>query len=190
MKFNTEMVERIVREEVQSHLRDLVEAGDVSLDDAESDTSDKEKKGKEKPKLGRTPDIVKNKPADKKGPKDPGPKPADKADTTKPDEQRPKGQAKDAPKELPTQDEPEDAEIEKDVDDGERDGSKKPGGKISSEVTGKTVQSITMSPKSKILPGAQEIELQFKEMSDPLKIMITKTGAVKFFFRGALHDML
>ena len=64
------------------------------------------------------------------------------------------------------------------------------GGEIASQVTGKTIQSITMEPKSKILPGAQELTLTFKEIPDPLKVLITKTGMVKFFMKNGIHNKL
>jgi hypothetical protein len=56
-------------------------------------------------------------------------------------------------------------------------------------VQGKTLQSITASPKSKVLPGAQEIELQFDGSPDPLRILVTKAGQIRFFLKG-LHNKL
>lgn len=125
------------------------------------------------------PDVVDAEKEDQKAKK-----PDDKKQAKQPDKQEPKA------KELPVADEPEaDKDLEKDVADepGAEDAEDVTGGKIADEISGKTIQSVTMEPKSKTLPGAQEIVLTFKEIPDPLKILVTKTGQVKFFFRG-LHN--
>lgn len=96
------------------------------------------------------------------------------------------------PKELPVPEDPAtDKTLEKDVaaPDEVEDAEDVTGGKIADEITGKSVQSITMDPKSKTLPGAQEIVITFRDIPDPLKILVTKTGAVKFFFKG-IHNTL
>lgn len=115
---------------------------------------------------------------------------------------KPDGETKDVPKDLPKdmnkgdktppkpkeqeiEKEPADKEIEKDVDDKEADAKSK----VGDEITGKTIQSVTMEPDSKILPGAQEIVLTFNEITDPLKILLTKSGKVAFYFRG-LHNTI
>lgn len=93
-------------------------------------------------------------------------------------------------KALPVEDEPTaDPELEKDVADPEaaEDAEDITGGEIADQVTGKTIQSITMEPKSKTLPGAQEIVLTFNEIQDSLKILVMKSGQVKFYFKG-LHN--
>jgi hypothetical protein len=81
---------------------------------------------------------------------------------------------------------PEDKEIESDAYGEES----KPGDKLSNELVGKTVQSMTMEPSSKLLPGAQEIVLTFNEITDPLRILVGKTGKVSFFFRNSLHNLV
>lgn len=91
------------------------------------------------------------------------------------------------PKELPVEEEPEDDELEKDIVDS--DDEKEAGGKIADEVTGKSIQSITHEPKSKLMPGSQEIVLTFREISDPLRIIVTKSGIVKFFFKGLNNSL-
>lgn len=165
MKIKRSELERIVKEELANHIRELTEA---PKDDKEPSVvdADNEKKGKEKQG-----DKDNKKPAPAK--KDKAPK--------EPEE----------PNELPAEDEPEDAELEKDVsdDDSEEDADEVTGGKIADDLTGKTVQSLTMDPKSKTLPGAQEIVITFREVPDPLKILITKTGQVKFYYKG-LHNSL
>jgi len=64
-----------------------------------------------------------------------------------------------------------------------------PSGAINNEISGKTVQSITIEPKSKILPGSKEVTLTFGDTTDTLRILITPTGNVKFFWRGQLADL-
>jgi hypothetical protein len=91
----------------------------------------------------------------------------------------------DKEQEVPDEEDPADDEIEADVEDDES----KPSG-FSDELVGKTIQSVTREPKSKILPGAEEIVLTFNEITDPLRILVSKTGQVRFFFRNALHNLI
>ena len=188
MKIKRSVLEQIIREELASHIREMMNEApkddkdkkDFGLVDANAEKKGKEKKGgkgEEKPTTpqGGAPEV--------KGKKT-SPNQADK----------PKDKTVGA-KELPVPKEPEaDPELEKDVagenDPGEEeDAADITGSKIANEVSGKTIQSITMEPKSKLLPGAQEITLTFREIQDPLKILITKSGAVKFHFKG-LHNEL
>lgn len=173
MKIKKSVLEKIVREELARHLRSLQEAGKESAPGVE----DANKQGKDK-----ADDKKKKDKADGKSPKvasdastDPG------ADVT--------NVAKDVKKLPPPEDPQVDNELEKDVA-GAEDSADVTGGKISKDVTGKTIQSLTMEPKSKTLPGAQEIVLTFKEVPDPLKILITSTGQVKFYYKSALHNTL
>lgn len=169
MKIKRSVLERIIREELANHIHEMMEAPkdkeDTEVVDASSEKKDKEKpggKGEENP----------TKPQGSTGVKQAG--------------------AKAAVPEVPAADEPAaDDELETDVatPDDEEDPAEITGGKIADEVAGKTIQSITMEPKSKLLPGAMEIALTFREIPDPLKILITKTGQVKFHFKG-LHNEL
>lgn len=90
---------------------------------------------------------------------------------------------------------PMDPEEADDADEDEadaldQDGSgAEPTGAVNSELSGKTVQAITIEPKSKVLPGAKEVILTFNETTDSLRILVTGTGQVKFFYRGQLHDL-
>lgn len=86
---------------------------------------------------------------------------------------------------------PTDGEGEDDADaiDPEGDGGEEPSGVVNNEVSGKTVQAITIEPKSKVLPGAKEIVFSFNESTDALRVLVTSTGTVKFFWRGQLHDI-
>ncbi len=86
---------------------------------------------------------------------------------------------------------PTDGEGEDDEEaiDSDGTGGKEPSGAVNDELSGKTVQAITIEPKSQVLPGSKEIVLAFNETTDPLRILITQTGQVKFFWRGQLHDI-
>ena len=85
--------------------------------------------------------------------------------------------------EVPDTEDPSDDEIDPEGDDSAH-------GKLANELIGKTVQSITMEPKSKLLPGATEIVITFNEITDPLRILIGKTGQARFFFRNSLHNLI
>lgn len=170
MKIKRSVLERIIREELANHIHEMMEAPkdkeDTEVVDASAEKKDKEKpggKGEENP----------TKPQGSTGVKQPG--------------------SKDVAPEVSVGGEPEaDDELETDVatpDDEEEDPAEITGGKIADEIAGKTIQSISMEPKSKLLPGAMEIALTFREIPDPLKILITKTGQVKFHFKG-LHNEL
>lgn len=175
MKIKRSVLEQIVKEELASYARSLVEAPKekASVVDADDEKRAKEKEGGKGTEAPTKP---------QKGPEQPK-QPSKKA--------APAGQEE--PKELPAGEEPEaDDELDKNAaseEDAEEDAEEVTGGKIADAVTGKTVQSITMEPESKILPGAQEVTLTFREIPDPLKILITKSGQVKFHFRG-LHNTL
>lgn len=82
---------------------------------------------------------------------------------------------------------------EKDQDDAvdaDGTGGEKPSGAVNQGITGKTVQSITINPKSDVLKGAaKEVVITFNETTDPLRIIVTPTGMVEFFWGGQLHDI-
>jgi hypothetical protein len=86
---------------------------------------------------------------------------------------------------------PTDGEGEDDEEalDPEGDAGEEPSGAVNDFISGKTVQSMTIEPKSKVLPGAKEIVLTFNETTEPVRIMVTATGNVKFFSQGQLHDI-
>jgi hypothetical protein len=64
-----------------------------------------------------------------------------------------------------------------------------PSGAVNNEISGKTVQAITIEPRSKVLPGSREVIMTFNESTDALRILVTPTGQIKFFWRGQLHDI-
>lgn len=112
------------------------------------------------------------------------------------DKQKDKSVDKKPVKQEPVE-EPVDKDIEQDVNDTEdpedpedtEDPEDVTGGNIAKELEGKSIQSLTMEPKSKLMPGAQEIVLTFSQIPDPLRILIGKSGQVKFYFKG-LHNKL
>lgn len=85
-------------------------------------------------------------------------------------------------------DAPEEEDDEEAVDPN-GDAGENPSGAVNDEVSGKTVQAITVEPKSKVLPGSKEVVMTFNESTDALRILVTSTGQVKFFWRGQLHDI-
>ncbi len=174
MKIKRSVLEAMVREEFKNFLGGLFEAPkgpDVVDSEKEKKPEEDKKDAKNDAKAGKTDVQAKDQ-------KKPAPKKSAAAGEEK-------------PKDLPVGEDPAaDPELEKDVASGEKeDAEDVTGGKIADEVTGKTIQSITMEPKSKTLPGAQEIVITFNDIPDPLKILLTKTGQVKFFMRG-LHNTL
>lgn len=87
-------------------------------------------------------------------------------------------------------DAPDDADpSDDDALDTDGDAGEEPSGAIANDITGKSVQGISIEPDSKILPGAREVVLTFQESTDALHILVTPTGQMKFFWRGGLHDM-
>ncbi len=93
---------------------------------------------------------------------------------------------------------PEDAEPGHDEDDNSgntdgrhdaEEGDDEKTGAVNNEMAGRTIQSISIEPKSKILPGAREIIITTNESTDALRILVTSTGAIKFFHRGQISDL-
>lgn len=113
--------------------------------------------------------------APKKDPKGAGKEP--------PKEKSPKKDGPAPKKEPPKEKSPKKPETGPEVQDDDEQEAKS---KISSELVGKTVQSITMEPKSQVIPGGQEVVLTFDQTTDPLRIIVTKSGQVAFYYRG-LH---
>jgi hypothetical protein len=97
-----------------------------------------------------------------------------------------------APPEMDIPDQgPEDDALAADAaDDSPEDPKEKASQKISDVLVGKTIQSVSEDPESKILPGASEIVITFDQITDPLKILVTKTGKRVYWFRGSVHNML
>lgn len=170
MKMKRSVLVGIVKEELARHLMELQAKPD---DDPEFDASKKPgaHKGHKEPSGDKVPEKPKGKesskaPAPKKGPELPP--------TEEPPDEKP---------EVPDEEDPADEEMPDDTGDDEQTGG------VSDQVIGKTVQALTIEPKSKLLPGAKEIVVSFKETPDPLRILLTPTGQVKFVYRGKLSDI-
>lgn len=88
--------------------------------------------------------------------------------------------------ELPTGDEPADDDLEADVAGAEESGAEP--GTVAAELEGKTIESVSMEEDSKIMPGATEVVLSFHETPDALRLLITKTGKIKVFYKGLHND--
>jgi hypothetical protein len=88
--------------------------------------------------------------------------------------------------ELPTGDEPADDDLEADVAGDEESGAEP--GSVAAELENKTIESVSMEEDSKIMPGATEIVLTFRENPDALRFLITKTGRIKIFYKGLHND--
>ncbi len=169
MKISRSFLEQIVREELTEALR-------------ETDDEDEETEGTPPPKRGPSVHDASRtgKAGDaRKGPADAMPQ----GSRARPDPIA--GADDDDDAEVPDVEDPADDEISADVDD-EDDGDSK----LADELVGKTIQSVTMEPKSKLVPGAQELVITFNEIADPLRVLVTKSGEIRFFFRGGLHNLL
>ncbi len=176
MKIGSDTLRKIIREELVRHIGQLREAPDVQ--DGEDADKDKDKaqakqgipKGKavdKVPKVKKPPEIEKPE------------RHADKPEN-QPKDQKAKGSE---PPEL--EKDPADAELAAAEPEGEPD---KKGRPLSDMLADKTIQSMTMEPESKILPGAQEIVITFSNTPEPLRILVTKSGLAKFWFKNQLHN--
>jgi hypothetical protein len=92
------------------------------------------------------------------------------------------------PADLPAGEEEADVDLDA-LEAGEEPPSEEEEGTVAGEVSGKTIEDITMDDDSKIMPGATEIVLTFRESPDAFRFLITKTGQIKYFFRGLHNDL-
>ncbi len=185
MKVPKSMIQRIVREELTSYLGEMLSEDDANV--AKDDEEDEQKPGAPK------------KPPAKKGPPSTSTGEEDNVDGTPAGSQGPEKAPKkgaDATKDLgdePTpgseEEDPADDDLAKDAEDPEDETDAKGGG-IADDVSGKRIQSIVLSKDSKVMPGAQELVISFDEIPDPLRVVITKSGLVKYFFRGTISNSL
>lgn len=60
---------------------------------------------------------------------------------------------------------------------------------IADQLMGKTVETIEHVPESETVPGAQELVFRFQGLEDSFRVIITKSGDVKFFFKGLHSDL-
>jgi len=90
--------------------------------------------------------------------------------------------------ELPGGEEEADTDLDA-IEAGEEPPSEEEEGTVAGEISGKTIENIVVDEDSKIMPGATEIVFTFRENPDAFRLLITKTGQIKYFFRG-LHNNL
>jgi hypothetical protein len=174
MVIKRQKLAEMIAEEVRRRLRELAEAEDGPL----------KKKGK--PRKPDTSSADQEEPPSGPGSTSPG------ATVGSPDvsQDAPHGtnpeSDPDADSDGPSVDgsQPDPEAIDRNGDEGE-DAS----GAVNNEISGKTVQSISIDPKSKVLPGAKAVIISFNESTDALQVLVTATGKVVFFWRGQLHDV-
>jgi hypothetical protein len=87
---------------------------------------------------------------------------------------------------LPTGEEPTDDDLEADLAGEDDDGAEE--GTVGYELKHKTIESATIEEDSKIMPGATEVVLTFADADDALRLLISKTGKVKIFYKGLHND--
>lgn len=169
-KFKRSQVEQIIREELSTIIKELYEADDDEKKEPEIGGADKDN------------DVeVPSKSTDNTAPT----VGSEKQDS--PPEDEPKAGDENIPdEEVPVGDDPSDTELSQDVEDPSDEEAE--GGDISKDITGRSVQSITVNPESKMMPGAKEIVIQFEEIPHPLRILLGKSGLVKYHFKGAIHN--
>lgn len=166
---------QIVIEELARHARSLLEAdGAPDVEDAE------DQKGKKK----------KIEPASKGQPDNRAGKPVGQKDASPPKSPDEPAEVPGDAEEKPSTDDPADDDLDKQAA-GEEEDDDEVGAedteKVSDELVGKTIQSISANPKSKMMPGAMEIVFQFDQIPEPLKILVQKSGKVVYYFKG-LHN--
>lgn len=88
--------------------------------------------------------------------------------------------------ELPTGEEPSDDDLEADAAGDEESGAEP--GTVAAELESKTIESVSMEEDSKIMPGATEVVITFKESPDALRLLVSNTGKVKVFYKGLHND--
>jgi hypothetical protein len=167
LKISKKLLEQIVHEELVMYLREqLNEAG---------------------PSRGT---ILDDEPEEEAPPEDHIPSPGEA-----PEEQLPKdspapeaGDDLGEPVDLPAGEEESDIDLDA-LEAGEEPPSEEEEGTVAGELSGKTIENITVDDESKIMPGAKEIVFTFRENPDALRLLLTKTGQVKYFYRGLHNDL-
>ena len=176
LKFKRSQVERIIREELSLLVKELWEA-----------ENDKDKK--KEPEVGGA-DSENDVEVPSKSTDNTAPTVGAEKQDSPPEGEEPKAGDENIPdEEVPVDDDPSDTELSQDVEDP-ADEEEPEGSDIAKEIEGRSVQSITVNPTSKMMPGAQEIVIQFEEIPHPLRILIGKSGMIKYHFKGSIHNEL
>jgi hypothetical protein len=170
MNISRKRLAEIVTEEVRRRLRELVESDDDDLP----------------VKKVRKPGVSS---ADQEDPPDAGNPESPNATVGSPDASMGAPEGGDQPDADPDGPAVDGSSPDPEAVDKGGDAGEDPSGSVSDELSGKTVQALSINPKSKILPGAKEIVMTFNETTDSLVVLVTGTGEVKFFWKGQLHDI-
>ena len=180
MNITRSQLAQVIAEEVRLRLQELHE---FVLEAEDDDQPEEEPKGGGKKSKGPSKhDVVS---ADGEEPADNGEHGGPEANTGSPDASTPDSDEDDAHTGPAVDgDEPDPEAIDPKGTDGEEGG-----GKVNDFASGKTIQSISIEPRSKILPGAREVTLTFNETTQPIKMLVTPTGAIKWMLNGALYDL-
>jgi len=62
-------------------------------------------------------------------------------------------------------------------------------GSVAADMQGKTIDSIEEVDESESIPGAKELVLSFQGEEDKLRVIITPSGNVKYFWKGLHNDI-
>lgn len=83
------------------------------------------------------------------------------------------------------EEDPMDAELDAEIagDEPEVPGS------VAADMQGKTIESIEQVDESESIPGAKEVVLSFQGEEDKLRVIITPSGDVKYFWKGLHSDI-
>lgn len=166
LKINRETLERIVYEEfvksIATQLNEALPGRGTILDDEEEDSVPSPDEAPEEP-------LPTDSPAPEAGDEDPMLGLGDEGGS----------------EELPTGDEPADDDLEADFG-GEEDGPEE--GTVAAELQDLSVDSVSLEEDSKIMPGATEVVFTFRDTPDALRLLITKTGKIKIFYKGLHND--
>ena len=183
IKFKRSRVEQIVREELALLIREFYEADDKDDKEPGVQGADHDNDNVEPEKAGA--DMAPKRGAERADGAGDGDQPK-----VPPPGEEPKSGDKDVPdEEVPMGDpDPSDTELSQDVE--AEPGEEPEQSDISRDITGRSVQSISFSKESKLMGGAQEVVIQFEEIPHPLHILLMKSGMVKFFYKGQIHNFL
>lgn len=176
MKVKRSVLQKIVKEELLALMREA------------QDDPEKKKEKDSEPKKDARPKVKKG---DAVGQSDDPPMP--------PADKQPKNM-QDPAGEVPEPDIPEEplSEPEEPVDTGDDMADDElddmpdedPGSELAAEISGKVLTGVQDIKKSKTLPGARELVMTFKDSNQPLRVLITRSGDVKFLFKGKLHNSI
>jgi len=197
---------QIVKEEITYRLREMLEADEEDKDNVTSSETENEPNdlGSGESSLEVAPDVGSRKddgsadgdePTPPEEPKDAEP-PEDKIQDLGDGEDQVPGldfggagdeEGEEGEEEVDVGDDEADDELSQDVEDPEDEEPEQ--SEVAADIEGKTIQSITMQD-SEMMKGATELVIQFDESPHPLRVLIGKSGMLRFHYKGALHNEL